>query len=152
MLQQNTYEQFPTDRCSRHRRPAVTTAIQRVFRFGRSQRHPVTRNDSNCVKQSAADSRQGIITELPGRPEDCLRHCACYKKQKWQDFGKTKATDMGDGIGTTKGQKSLQNRCIKNTSKILVIRKIKLTFSNTTGDHAGQGWYWASRTLHIFFC
>jgi hypothetical protein len=48
---------------------------------------------------------------------------------------------MGDGIGTTKGQKSLQNRCIKNTSKILVIRKIKLTFSNTTGDHAGQGWY-----------
>ena len=100
------------------------------------------------VKQSAADSRQGTITELRGRPEDCLRHCACYKIQNWQDFGKTKATGMGDGTGTMERQKSLQNRCIKNTSKI--IRKIKLTFSNSTGDHVGQQWHWASRTLHNF--
>jgi len=76
---------------------AVTTAIQSVFRFGHSQRPPVTRTGSKYVKQSAVDNRQGIITELRGRPDDCLRHCACYKIQNWQDFGKTKATDMEDG-------------------------------------------------------
>jgi hypothetical protein len=84
-----------------------------------AKRSPVTRNGSNYLKQSAADSRQRIITELRGRPEDCLRHCDCYKIQNWQDFGKTEATDMGNGIGTTERQKSLQNRCIKNTSKII---------------------------------
>jgi len=104
-----------------------------------AKRSPVTRNGSNYLKQSAADSRQGIITGLRGRPEDCLRHCACYKIQNWQDFGKTKATDMGNGIGTTERQKSLQNRCIKNTSKI--IRKIKLTFSKSIGNHVGPGWH-----------
>lgn len=148
MLQQNTYERFPTNRCSRHKRLAVATAKRLVFRLGWSQRPPVARNGSKYVKQSAADSRQGIITELRGRPEDCLRHCACYKMQNWQDFGKTKATDMGDGIGTMDRQISMQNRCIKNTSKIII--KIKLTFSNSTGDHVGQGWHWASGTLH--FC
>ena len=109
MLQQNIYEQLPTIRYSRHRRPAITTAKQRVFRFGRSQRPPVTRNGSKYVKQSAVDSRQGIITELRGRPEDCLRHCACYKIQNWQDFGKTKATDIGD----------VRNLCRTGALKIL---------------------------------
>jgi hypothetical protein len=104
-----------------------------------TKRSPVTRNGSNYLKQSAADSRQGIITELRGRPKDCLHHCACYKIQNWQDFGKTKATDMGNGTGTTERQKSLQNRCIKNTSKI--IRKIKLTFSKSIGNHVEQGWH-----------